>query len=143
MEGEDDREETKDLIEERCAELFSEESVERDLQFYFNQYEGLILKSLQILLRRYHFFVFICLASFLLHFSLMRSIHEDQNVILHLHNYSDLKDQTVFLAIPNEPWYERKAALMKQYLSEQFPLINLQILKNITRDRQFDTFLSS
>lgn len=126
----DENEESEEKMiefEEDCLEMFDERSFEDGFQFYFSQYEGLIIKSCQLMYRRWIPLLCLCLISFIIEYSLRNSSNVDE-ILLDMHNYSSLPHQTIFFPDLSEDQQAEKFNPFYHSFSKKYPHLTLKLL---------------
>jgi hypothetical protein len=96
--NEDEDEERRIGFDEHCSEMFDQQSIEEGFHFYFNQYEGLFIKSCRLISRRWIPFLCICIFALVIEYS-MRNAPAGDEILVDLNNSSTLNGRTLFSSI--------------------------------------------
>ena len=129
-----EEEEEEEDIEEDCYEIFVDQCVEKGWEIYLSQYEGLLIKSLNIAWRKKSILIFILLVPlFIQHY--LKQNPNNSPIIYSFDDWSHLKEQKIIIA--------SNQIFQKDVLNEYPSNIDWIFLSNLSDARQLNDLLWS
>jgi hypothetical protein len=121
-------------VDERCVQMFTERPVQGIYHFYVSQYEGVLIKSVRIVSRRWALFVLVCALSVLVESWLTPpTTNSTDEHLIETNAYDSLAGQSVVVGVPStsdRPW------------PSPVPSVDVRQLSNLSDIDELDRLLS-